>query len=80
MNSKVDPKIVGKRLSDARKARGITQDEAAKHLGCSRPTLIAIEQGKREAKAQQQQAAEDKKGCESSLTLHCGPTLPDESA
>jgi Zn-dependent peptidase ImmA (M78 family)/DNA-binding XRE family transcriptional regulator len=51
MNSKVDPKIVGKRLSDARKARGITQDEAAKHLGCSRPTLIAIEQGKREAKA-----------------------------
>jgi Zn-dependent peptidase ImmA (M78 family)/DNA-binding XRE family transcriptional regulator len=43
----VDPKILGQRLADARKNRGITQDEAAKMLDCSRPTLIAIEKGTR---------------------------------
>jgi Zn-dependent peptidase ImmA (M78 family)/transcriptional regulator with XRE-family HTH domain len=45
-----DPRVVGRRLADARKARGITQDQAAKHLGCSRPTVIAVEKGTRAAK------------------------------
>ncbi len=43
----LDPKTLGQRLADARNARGITQEEAAKHLGCSRPTYIAIEKGTR---------------------------------
>lgn len=43
----LDPKTLGQRLSDARKARGVTQGDAAKHLGCSRPTFIAIEKGTR---------------------------------
>jgi Zn-dependent peptidase ImmA (M78 family)/DNA-binding XRE family transcriptional regulator len=43
----LDPKTLGQRLSDARNARGVTQEEAAKHLGCSRPTFIAIEKGTR---------------------------------
>ncbi len=46
----LDPKVVGKRLAEARKARGVTQEETAAHLGCSRPTLIAIEKGERPAK------------------------------
>lgn len=45
-----DPKVLGQRLAQARSARGRTQEEAAAHLGCSRPTLIAIEKGTRRAK------------------------------
>jgi Zn-dependent peptidase ImmA (M78 family)/DNA-binding XRE family transcriptional regulator len=46
-----DPTVVGQRLREARKDCGRTQEEAAKHLGCSRPTLIAIEKGTRLARA-----------------------------
>lgn len=49
----LDPKLLGQRLTDARKARGVTQEEAAKHLECSRPTLIAIEKGTRAAKPEE---------------------------
>lgn len=51
--NQLDPRVLGQRLTDARKARGITQDEAAKHLGCSRPTLIAIEKGSRSPKSEE---------------------------
>src|SRR5262249_34718039 len=44
------PRIVGQRLTEARKARSITQETAAEHLGMSRPTFIALEKGEREAK------------------------------
>src|SRR5262249_45180949 len=47
---KIDPRMLGQRLAEARKARGVTQEEAAQHLECSRPTLIAIEKGDRPAK------------------------------
>ena len=47
---RADPRLLGGRLVAARKARGVTQEEAAKHLSCSRPTLIAIEKGERQAK------------------------------
>jgi len=49
----LDPKILGQRLADARKARGITQEDAAKELGCSRPTFIAIEKGTRSPKPEE---------------------------
>lgn len=49
----LDPKILGQRLADARKARGVTQEDAAKHLGCSRPTFIAIEKGTRQLKPEE---------------------------
>ena len=49
-SERIDPRILGRRLAEARKARGLTQEEAAQHLGCSRPTLIAIEKGERPAK------------------------------
>jgi len=47
----IDPRVLGQRLAEARKARGKTQEEAAAFLGYSRPTLIAIEKGDRIPKA-----------------------------
>jgi len=46
----INPEIIGQRLAEARKARGMTQQEAADHLQCSRPTLIGIEKGTRPPK------------------------------
>src|SRR4029077_6662378 len=46
----IDPRVLGQRISTARKARGKTQEEVANFLGCSRPTYIAIEKGERPAK------------------------------
>ena len=50
---RIDPKVLGRRLAEARKARGVTQEDAAKHLECSRPTLIAIEKGTRPARGEE---------------------------
>lgn len=47
----VDPRVLGQRLAEARKARGKTQEEVAEFLGCSRPTYIAVEKGERLAKS-----------------------------
>lgn len=49
----LDPKVLGQRLTEARKSRGVTQENAAKHIGCSRPTFIAIEKGSRYPKAEE---------------------------
>src|SRR5438270_8674207 len=46
----IDPRVLGQRISAARKARGKTQEEVAEFLGYSRPTYIAIEKGERPAK------------------------------
>lgn len=43
----IDPKILGQRIAEARKARGATQKDVAGQLECSRPTYIAIEKGER---------------------------------
>jgi Zn-dependent peptidase ImmA (M78 family)/transcriptional regulator with XRE-family HTH domain len=50
---RINPRILGQRLAEARKAKGITQEAAAAHLECSRPTYIAIEKGERPAKAEE---------------------------
>jgi Zn-dependent peptidase ImmA (M78 family)/DNA-binding XRE family transcriptional regulator len=47
----IDPRILGQRIAEARKARGKTQEEVGEFLGYSRPTYIAIEKGDRPAKA-----------------------------
>lgn len=39
---------LGPRLREARRSRNMTQTDAAQALGISRPTLIAVEQGRRE--------------------------------
>src|SRR6184192_854664 len=46
----IDPRVLGRRISGARKARGKTQEQVAEFLGYSRPTYIAIEKGERPAK------------------------------
>jgi Zn-dependent peptidase ImmA (M78 family)/DNA-binding XRE family transcriptional regulator len=48
-----NPVLVGQRLLEARKAAGLTQDEAAKAIGCSRPIFIAIEKGTRPASSEE---------------------------
>ena len=42
-----DPRVLGRRLQAARKARHLTQQEVAKSLELARTTIIALEQGKR---------------------------------
>ena len=44
---KIDPRMLGGRIADFRKACGKTQEETGNHLGMSRPTYIAIEKGTR---------------------------------
>jgi len=39
----INPRLLGQRISEARKARGKTQEEVAGFLNYSRPTYIAIE-------------------------------------
>lgn len=52
-HEQTDPRQIGRRLAEARKARGLTQQEAADHLGVSRPTLSATEKGKRPAQTEE---------------------------
>jgi Zn-dependent peptidase ImmA (M78 family)/DNA-binding XRE family transcriptional regulator len=49
----IDPRMLGQRLAEARKARGVTQEDVAEFLGCSRPTYIGMEKGDRSAKPEQ---------------------------
>ncbi len=42
-----DPRELGRRLQEARKARGLTQQDAASHLGVARTTITALEKGER---------------------------------
>src|SRR6266851_9174735 len=48
-----NPRTLGQRIAEARKARGKTQEEVADFLECSRPTYIAIERGDRLAKSEE---------------------------
>lgn len=43
----VDPRNLGLRLQEARKATGLTQLDVATHLGMARTTIVAIEKGDR---------------------------------
>ncbi len=43
----IDPIILGTRLQEARKARGMTQQDVADHMDMARTTLVAIEKGER---------------------------------
>ena len=44
---KLDPKNVGTRLQDARRARGLTQQQVADDMEMARTTVVAIEKGER---------------------------------
>src|SRR5919198_1565724 len=49
----IDPKVLGRRLQDARRARGLTQQHVANELGIARTTVIAIEQGERKVRPEE---------------------------
>lgn len=50
---KIDPRILGEKLKNARTDRGLTQNDAAHHLGVARTTLVAIEKGDRRITAKE---------------------------
>ncbi len=43
----IDPRALGQRLQEARKARGVTQREVAESLAVARTTITALEKGER---------------------------------
>jgi Zn-dependent peptidase ImmA (M78 family)/transcriptional regulator with XRE-family HTH domain len=47
----IDPRVIGERLSAARRARRVTQQQAAEALGVARTTIVAIEKGDRRPRA-----------------------------
>ncbi len=77
MLEKLDPKVLGQRLIDARKARGVTQEQAAEHIGCSRPTFIAIEKGSRHPKSEEIVKLASLYGRKVSDIVHPGEPLTD---
>ena len=46
----IEPLTLGTRLHEARKARGLTQQQVAERLGIARTTIVAIEKGRRRLK------------------------------
>lgn len=44
---KIDPKTIGARLQEARRARGRTQQDVAEEMDMARTTVVAIEKGER---------------------------------
>lgn len=44
MTVAADPTDLALRLREARRARGVSQDQAAQEIGVSRPTLILVPQ------------------------------------
>lgn len=49
--SAIDPVVIGERLAEARRARRLTQQQAANALGVARTTVTAIEQGARRVRS-----------------------------
>ena len=49
----IDPRALGRRLQEARKARGLTQKEVAEALDIARTTVTAIEKGERRIRAEE---------------------------
>src|SRR5829696_4853818 len=43
----IDPAVLGERLAEARRARRLTQQQVAEHLGVARTTIVAMEKGDR---------------------------------
>ena len=73
----IDPKVLGRRLTEARKARGLTQEDAAKHLECSRPTFIAIEKGTRTPQPEEIVSLASLYGCSLHELVRPGEPLAD---
>ena len=49
----IDPRALGRRLREARKSRGLTQQQAADALSVARTTITAVEKGERRTRAEE---------------------------
>ena len=47
----IDASLIGQRLADARRARGLTQEQVAAEVGVARTTVVAMEKGERRPRA-----------------------------
>ncbi|MBI4333995.1 MAG: ImmA/IrrE family metallo-endopeptidase [Chloroflexi bacterium] len=47
----VDPRVLGERLQEVRKTRGLTQEDVARELGIARTSITAVEKGERRVQA-----------------------------
>ncbi len=47
----IDPELLGDRITEARRARGLTQEAVAASLGVARTTITAMEKGERKPRA-----------------------------
>ena len=43
----IDPRVLGRRIQEARKARGLTQQDVSEFVGVARTTITALEKGER---------------------------------
>jgi transcriptional regulator with XRE-family HTH domain len=73
----LDSSQLGSRLTSARKARGLTQQEAAEKLQISRPTFIALEKGDRKVTAKELVILAELYGRPISEFIREGPAAPD---
>jgi Zn-dependent peptidase ImmA (M78 family)/DNA-binding XRE family transcriptional regulator len=48
---KIDPKVLGNRLQESRRARGLNQQDIADQMNMARTTIVAIEKGERRVNA-----------------------------
>src|SRR5215813_4368588 len=48
---RLDPRVIGSRLQDARRAAGLTQQAVADEMAMARTTVVAIEKGERRVSA-----------------------------
>lgn len=71
-----DPGTLGRRLTEARKARRLTQEDVARRLGIARTTLVAIEQGKRRVRTTELVQMAELYGRSTSELMRPGPPVP----
>jgi Zn-dependent peptidase ImmA (M78 family)/transcriptional regulator with XRE-family HTH domain len=74
-----DPKLLGRRLMEARKARRLTQEDVAQRLGVARTTLVAIEQGERRVRGNELVQMAEFYGRSLSELTRQGPSAPSFS-
>jgi len=74
---KIDAKLLGSRLSEARRSRGMTQQKVAEEMGMARTTVVAIEKGERRVSANELLTFASLYGREVSRLVKEGPPTSD---
>lgn len=74
---KIDAKLLGSRLAEARRARGMTQKKVADEMGMARTTVVAIEKGERRMTSKELLAFASLYGREVSRLVKSGTATSD---